>query len=177
MSEYAFPAHFSFPPFFTLQPAQATQQKQLELWRSFILGWAQHHGQSTISVAEWPHFGNPAIKRRLSAEGIACVVEYLVAHGYAEWEDATHARVRLMWRKAAEWAAQIYDYAVENGMIGNVYTVYELHSGDDTVGAPFYGIEAWVLLKALHTLEEEGKAQLFTASSDDDAGVKFFPRT
>ena len=174
---YQFPPYFAFPPFFTLQPAQATRQKQLELWQNFVLGWAHHHNQSLISVTEWPHFGNPDIKRRLSVEGIGSVVEHLINAGYAEWEDDSHARIRVMWRRPVDWAAIIYDYACDNAMVGNVYTVYELHSGDDTTDAQFYRLEAWLMLRALQTLEEEGKAQIFTASSDDDAGVKFFPRT
>ena len=110
-------------------------------------------------------------------EGIGSVVQHLIGAGYAEWEDDSHARIRVMWRRPADWAAIIYDYACDNAMVGNVYTVYELHSGDDTTDAQFYRLEAWLMLRALQTLEEEGKAQIFTASSDDDAGVKFFPRT
>jgi len=172
---YEFPPYFSFPPFFTVQPAQATQQKQLELWQAFVLGWAQAHKQSSISATEWPHWGNPAIKRRLPADGVAAVVEHLARGGFGEWEDDTRARVRLMWRRPADWAAIVYDYAVANGMVGSVFTVVELHSGDETTGAAFYGIDSWLLLRALRTLEAEGKARIFTASSDEDVGVKFFP--
>ena len=33
-----FPWQHSFPPFYTLQPHQETQRKQIEAWRSIVLG-------------------------------------------------------------------------------------------------------------------------------------------
>jgi ESCRT-II complex subunit VPS25 len=33
-----FPWQHSFPPFYTLQPHQETQRKQIDAWRSVVLG-------------------------------------------------------------------------------------------------------------------------------------------
>ena len=40
----------------------------------------------------------------------------------------------------------------------------------------FYGIELWMLKKAIHALAKQGKAELIPGSSTDDSdvGVKFF---
>ena len=40
----------------------------------------------------------------------------------------------------------------------------------------FYGMELWMLKKAIEALAKEGKAELIPGSSpdDSDAGVKFF---
>ena len=38
MASSEFPWQHSFPPFYTLQPHQETKRKQLEAWRSIVLG-------------------------------------------------------------------------------------------------------------------------------------------
>ena len=42
-------------------------------------------------------------------------------------------------------------------MINNVYTVYELHSGEDCIGTEFHGLEPWIIRRALELLESTGK--------------------
>lgn len=44
------------------------------------------------------------------------------------------------------------------------------------IRAEFYGIELWMLKKAIQALAKQGKAELIPGSSpdDSDAGVKFF---
>ena len=59
-------------------------------------------------------------------------------------------------------------------MVGGIFTVYELHSGDETTDASFHGLEVWQIKKALEILEAEGKAQVFSGESTEDDGVKFF---
>ena len=79
-----------------------------------------------------------------------------------------------MWRTPAEWGDQLYTWIESNGMTDTVCTLYELHSGDDTVNEEFHGIDINVLLKALQALEKRGKAQVFTAEDPAEVGVKFF---
>ena len=52
-----------------------------------------------------------------------------VESGHGEWEDQTRTRCRILWRKPEQLASDIYDWAVANGYINSVCTVYELHSG------------------------------------------------
>jgi ESCRT-II complex subunit VPS25 len=81
-----------------------------------------------------------------------------------------------MWRTPEEWATLIYNWVCANGMTNTVCTLFELHSGDDTQGQEFHGIELWLLQRALGVLERQGKAELVPGSSADrsDWGVKFF---
>lgn len=112
----------------------------------------------------------------MSAEGIAAVMDHVVATGHGEWEaEGSKARCRIFFKSLNEWASLIYEFATANAMVGSVYTVYELHSGDATTDAPFHGLEAVTLNKALQVLEGQGRAALFSGSSDspDDTGVKF----
>lgn len=47
---------------------------------------------------------------KMVQEGRLAVAEYLIRCGNGSWEDDTHTRCRIMWKKPAEWAAEIYDY-------------------------------------------------------------------
>ena len=54
-----------------------------------------------------------------------------VRSGHGEWEDPElRTRCRILWRKPEQLASDIYDWAVANGYINSVCTVYELHSGE-----------------------------------------------
>lgn len=82
-----------------------------------------------------------------------------------------------MWRTPDEWAALIFKWVQGNGMTDTVCTLFELRAGDDTVNEEFYGIDMWMLKKALSQLEAKGKAQMFEApdaSDESGLGVKFF---
>jgi len=147
---------FNFPPFFTLQPVEETRQKQLELWCKVICDWAQETNTWAIVPSRIPLWENPAIDRRLGSEGQAAVVTSLLASGHARWEDASDAtqpgglegalargdRLRLSWRGApCAVAVELWEHARAQGLFGQVFTVFELHSGDAAEGTPFHKID------------------------------------
>ncbi|KAG9413031.1 Vacuolar protein-sorting-associated protein 25 [Aphanomyces cochlioides] len=170
---FTFPEHYSFPPFFTLQPVRSTREKQLILWKSLVLDYHKAMNQPVFTPNSTPIFENPQINRKLTMEARSAIVTYLVRCGNAEWEDDTHTRLRVFWKPPAEWAAEIYTFATDRGMINNVYTLYELHSGEETKGASFYGLEPWLLRKALEVLEHEAKAAIIHGDTPENDGVKF----
>lgn len=55
-----------------------------------------------------------------------------------------------------------------------VLTVWEIQNGEDSEGQEFFGLETKILLKALRALEAQGKAEVFSGTSDENLGVKFF---
>jgi len=58
---FEYPKFYSFPPFFTLQPAAETRQQQLNLWKDFVVSYCAHHKITEIVVAsalESPLFRN-----------------------------------------------------------------------------------------------------------------------
>ena len=73
-----------------------------------------------------------------------------------------------------EWADLIYSWVSDSGLTDTVCTLYELHSGDDTVDQEFHQIDMGVLKMALQVLETRGKAQIFSAADPQEEGVKFF---
>lgn len=77
---------------------------------------------------------NATIGRKLSSNGALAVVEELVRSGHAEWHDTSKSMVTLMWHSTEEIAAKLFDFARKHDMVGNVFTVYELHRGDEVLG-------------------------------------------
>ena len=76
-----------------------------------IIRLAQVHSISMLDLADagdLPLFHNPAISRRLPAEGIQAVLEELAAHGNLEWTDKAHRRGHVFWRAPAQLGAEIY---------------------------------------------------------------------
>jgi len=83
-------------------------------------------------------------------------------------------RMRILWRKPDQLASDLYDWAVTKGFVGQVCTLYELHSGEDVDGASFEGADEELLRRAIAILEENGKCALFKGDTSDEDGVKFF---
>jgi ESCRT-II complex subunit VPS25 len=169
-----FPEFYSFPPFFTIQPVLATKEKQLALWRDLIVRYHTQYKLKTLVVHECPLWKNDDIGRSLSKESIGSVMEDLVKHGYGEWLDDSKTKCRILWRKPEELATDIYEWAVANGNIGSVCTLYELHSGEDVHGMSFQGVDEEVLRRALAILEDQGKCAIFKGDTSDEDGIKFF---
>lgn len=169
-----YPEFYSFPPFFTIQPVLATQKKQLALWRDLIVQYHTKYKLKTLVVHECPLWKNSEIGRSLSQEGIAKVMEDLVAQGYGEWLDESRTQCRILWRKPEELATDVYEWAVASGNIGGVCTLYELHSGEDVHGMSFQGVDEEILRRALSILEDEGKCAIFKGETSDEDGIKFF---
>ncbi|KAG2986849.1 hypothetical protein PC120_g23747 [Phytophthora cactorum] len=106
----------------------------------------------------------------MAQDGRMAVVEHLIRCGHGRWEDDTKTRCRIMWKKPAEWAIEIYDFAKEHGMLGNVFTVYELYAGEETLGTNIHGMEPWLLREALGVLEGEQKAAVIAGETcEEDA--------
>jgi len=85
----------------------------------------------TLVLHECPLWKNESIGRELNQEGIRLVMDDFVRSGHGEWEDPdVRTRCRILWRKPEQLASDIYDWAVANGYINSVCTVYELHSGE-----------------------------------------------
>lgn len=124
----------SFPPFFTIQPVLPTCEKQLKLWRDLIIGYCIQGNLYHLVPSTFPYFKNESIDRQLSKEGINSVVESLIKAGNAEWEDNLKTSLRIIWKTPEALSGEIYDWARKSALLGQVFTIYELHSGDDEDG-------------------------------------------
>jgi len=173
--DFEYPEFYSFPPFFTIQPVSATRQKQLSLWRTLILNYHTHHRLKTMVVHDCPLWNNSEINRRLAPEALRDVVADFVKSGHGEWEDeGVKTRVRILWRRPEQLASDVYDWAVREGFVGSVCTLYELHSGEDVEGMSFQGADEELIRRALAILEDQGKCTVFKGDTSSEDGIKFF---
>lgn len=177
-AEFEFPSYYNMPPFFTVQPVVATRKKQSELWGDLILNYCKHKKMYEINVTDMlnsPLFFNEAINRKLPAEGIVLMIDELVKTGNAEWSNPKEkTKCSIFWKNIDHWADLIYSWAAASGKTDMVLTVWEIQNGDDSQGQEFFGLDTKVLLKALKSLEAQGKAEVFSGTSDENLGVKFF---
>mmetsp|Transcript_19820 Transcript_19820/g.36906 ORF Transcript_19820/g.36906 Transcript_19820/m.36906 type:complete len:99 (-) Transcript_19820:24-320(-) len=90
------PEFWNFPPFFTLQPVEATRTKQLALWKDLILRYHMERNITSMTLAEFEYFENKSIDRRMNISGMTAIIESLISSGNAEWEDDEHSRARIM---------------------------------------------------------------------------------
>eukprot|EP00727_Mastigamoeba_balamuthi_P006749 m51a1_g2695 hypothetical protein (990) ;mRNA; f:782470-786054 len=172
--KFEFPSYYNLPPFFTVQPVEETRRKQSQLWGDLILNYCRHHKLYELDIADAalsPLFSNSAINRKLPAEGIVAFVDELVAQGSAEWVNKDKTKASILWRNIDHWASLVYDWVSQTGQTNTVMTVWEIQNGDSSQGQEFHGLDTRILLKALRSLEKQGKAQVFTGSSDDNLGV------
>eukprot|EP00270_Netrium_digitus_P003058 TRINITY_DN13466_c0_g1_i1.p1 TRINITY_DN13466_c0_g1~~TRINITY_DN13466_c0_g1_i1.p1 ORF type:complete len:180 (+),score=51.86 TRINITY_DN13466_c0_g1_i1:161-700(+) len=168
------PFFYNFPPYFTLQPVKDTRERQIQLWKQFILDHTKAKKIFIVDVDSFPLFSNPTIDRRLSHEARELFLNALVADGKAEWVDKGHKKCLILWRSMEDWAATILNFVREAGLTDSVMTVEEIRSGDETRGTELERVEPVVLYRALKLLEQRGKAALFKGAAGDDDGVKFF---
>lgn len=110
------------------------REKQLRLWCDMVLRWHHMRREYVFGWRDWPLWENHAIGRKLGSEGAEAVVEELIRTGHAEWNDAGKSMVTLMWHSADEIAAKLFDFVRKHDMAGSVFTVYELHHGDEVSG-------------------------------------------
>ena len=156
-----------FKPLFTLQPVKSTREKQLKLWSELVMRHCREHHLVTIHPSTFPLFRNDAIERQLSAEGIAAVVDHMIKIGCADWEDAGQKVLQILLKAPEVLANEIYQWATENGLLGSVSTIYELHSGEDTTTS-FYGTDVSLIRKALGVLENTDRCRIIVGATAGD---------
>lgn len=172
MASVEMPWQYNFPPFFTIQPNRDTRKKQLEAWCRLVLDTQKQRKSHTLDVNEAQRsiFSNKEINRKLPLDGIYMVLEELAKRGHLEWKDPkTKKECLIMWRTPAEWGKLVYKYITDRSMTNTVCTLFELSNGDETEGEEFHQLDDWLLVRALKTLEIDGKAELMGTE-----GVKFF---
>ena len=137
----------------------------------------RYHTEKKIKAVvlhDCPLWKNDAIDRRLQPGEIAQIMDDFCKHGHGEWRDANKTICRILWRKPEQLATDIYQWAEQNGYVGSVCTVYELHSGEDVNGMSFQGADEELLRRALSILEDRGKCTIFKGDTSEEDGIKFF---
>jgi ESCRT-II complex subunit VPS25 len=170
---FAPPEFYSFPPFFTLQTVFETREKQLKLWRELVIDYCMVTNSYSVVHSQFPYFRNAAIDRQLDRKGIEAVVESLIKAGNAEWEDGLRTSLRIMWKSPNVLAAEIYAWASTAEILGTVFTIYELHSGEDNQDSGFHGTDPVLIRRAVELLQAANKCVVIAGASREEDGVKF----
>lgn len=177
--DFVFPPMYSFPPFFTLQPAADTRERQLQMWCELVLSYCSHHKIDQLdfdssTLQRSPLFCNEGLSRRLKPEVMRMVVGRLADSGRAEWvKGSAQSKCLVFYKPPEQWADLIYKWATEHGFIDTVVTAYEIQHGDLAQEQDFFGLDANMILRALRVLEKRGKAHIFSGSEGEEQGVKF----
>lgn len=119
----------------SVQPTDATRAKQLEQWAQLVVAWHAVQKKTEMTVRDWPHWENAAVGRRLPDDGVRLVMDHLVSRGNGEWMDDAHTRCRVFYRKPEEWAALVLAWAQSRHQVGEILTLFDLHSGDASRGS------------------------------------------
>nr|QBH73046.1 hypothetical protein [Isotomurus palustris] len=164
------PSHYSFPPFFTLQPNKETQAKQVTIWSKLIRDYSQATKELIVDRSHGI-FSNADIHRSLSPEGVDVVFDHMVRHHEAEYVDpAKKDSIYVWWQSKEIWSKKMMDFAAKNGLLNGVATMYELLNDN----SEFEGMNEEILLRILKSLESTGKCEIMMGSSGVAEGVKFF---
>ncbi|XP_021955956.1 vacuolar protein-sorting-associated protein 25 isoform X2 [Folsomia candida] len=167
----SWPAHYNFPPFFTLQPNRETQAKQLSIWIQLIKDYASKTRLFSIDHSH-PIFTNTEISRSLTQEGISTIFDEMIRTSQGEYVDASKKdRIFIWWQSKEVWAKVLMQSAEKGGLLNSVATIYELLN-DHT---PLEGMEEAMLVKVLKVLEASGKCEVMGGAAGGSVeGVKFF---
>ena len=172
---FQYPTFYNFPPFFTIQPTEATKAKQLTLWRSLLLDYHTVTKTKLLVLHDCALFTNSTINRSLDEAAKMIVVEDFITFGLGEWDDPmTKSIVKIFWRNPTQLASDIYQWASLNAFIGTVCTLYEIHSGEDSEGMSFEGADEELIRRALGVLEDRGQCKIFKGETSEEDGIKFF---
>ncbi|KNC79213.1 hypothetical protein SARC_08382 [Sphaeroforma arctica JP610] len=176
-NDFEWPDMYNFPPFFTLQRTEKTQERQLEQWSELIKAYYKHTIAYELTITEAAGselFRNAEINRRASDELIQKIISTLEKSGNAECIDQDRNRFRIYWRSIAAWANTIYSWIEKTSRTDMVLTFYELREGDESEGEEFHGMDLVTFQKALEDLEKVGKCTIFQGDETDGDGVKFY---
>lgn len=183
--QFAFPNYYDLPPFFTIQPVEETQRKQLVMWSDLIRDYSKFNRIFYLDVrnaVDTDLFNNKKIQRKLGLDAVVKVLDSMVASGQAEWVSSgdqknkapSKERALILWKSFSEWADVVWTWVRNVGATNSVFTVMDLIDGDDSKGEEFHGIPFEVMMNVLALLEKKGRCQVFTGSNSDEHGVKFF---
>lgn len=183
---FQFPTIYTYPPFFSLQPNLSTRTSQLRKWSRLIQRYCRHHHIFKLSLTtaiDSDLFKNASLRKRLSANDARDVVEWMNTEQggrRAEWIGSPEAKgggkeggaFWVFWKRPEEWGDVIIKWVEETGQKNTVLTLYELMSGEMSVGQDFHSMDTELFRRSLNVLVKRGKAQVF--GSEDQQGVKFF---
>ena len=175
-ANFKFPEIYNFPPFWTLQPAMESRRRQCEIWCDIILQWTKANDLKQVVVADLqktPLFKNQSIQRELNGQDAIFILDQLVQRQNAEWADDSQSKLKMIWRKPAQWGTLMHQWAQKNNSIGVMFTFFELREGEDTQSEPFHMLDQEQFMEAASYLASKKMAKLIKSDNFDESGISF----
>ncbi|KAJ6714755.1 VACUOLAR PROTEIN SORTING-ASSOCIATED PROTEIN VPS25 [Salix viminalis] len=154
LGDFKLPQFFNYPPYFTYsptllllsnfgRPVRDTREKQVQLWKEFILDYCRTQKIFVIELEEeFPLFSNHLIERSLSNEAREAFLSALVSEGRAEWLDRGHRKCLILWHRIQDWADILLHFVRDNGFEDSVMTVEEIRTGVESRGTENHNISS-----------------------------------
>ena len=113
--EGLFPAAYSWPPFWSIQPTLATRQDQFREWSSIILAYCREYGiwrLNLVDALNTPLFHNAQLRKRMNLLEAREILDWMtrdVGGQRAEWigKEGEKSIAWIYWRRPEEWAEVI----------------------------------------------------------------------
>lgn len=160
----------AFPPFYTLQPNEATRAVQVDAWRRLVLAHGEAQGLIALDLAASASpWHNAAVGRTLSGDGRHAVLAALAAAGEGQWEGSTFL---VWWRPLADWADEAHG-ALRGAGLG-VHAVAQLPTA--LRGTRLEGQGTAATMAVARELVRQGRAAFFStsgvANASEPEGIK-----
>ena len=165
-----FDKYLNFPPFFTLQPHQKTQELQMTKWGEILKDYFLKNKISKIEDYEIYNleiFKNESISRSLSRDFISQLFIFLAKIGTVE---KSGSKFLFFSRNLQEFSEDIENYVRKIGAENAIFSLHELIF--DSKNQTFEKVDEQIILKALNILQGKGKCLVFEGK-DGEKGVKF----
>eukprot|EP00924_Labyrinthula_sp_SR-Ha-C_P006949 maker-scaffold_8-snap-gene-5.3-mRNA-1 protein AED:0.00 eAED:0.00 QI:10/1/1/1/1/1/2/29/181 len=167
-----FKKFLEFPPFYTLQPVAETQRKQLQHWISIIRLYLEKTKETEISRENFPLFKNKNIQREADDALKTSIFADLVSLEYARYVDSEKTRLKIFWKDCITLSIDLHGFCSKHELVENLFTLYELHSGDTFSETDFSSLDSILCLKILKKLESQRKAIIYENENIDEIAFK-----
>ncbi|CAB4255628.1 similar to Saccharomyces cerevisiae YJR102C VPS25 Component of the ESCRT-II complex, which is involved in ubiquitin-dependent sorting of proteins into the endosome [Maudiozyma barnettii] len=162
-----FPPIYSFPPLYTRQPNAVIRNKQIDSWIDIILSISKQQSlweidsqgnfiQQSISL-----FENKDIDRTVSPLFIKEILQRMVkTQKLVARDDMSDSTYCILWKNLDSWASLMLEWFETTNKLNQVVTIYELTSGDESIGWEFHSMPDPLVSKCLNLLVKRGRATM-----------------
>jgi len=172
-NKYEFPAHHSWPFFYTIQKHAETRMKQLDMWANILKEFCKKNKLWKISKVFFiENIGkNTVINRKLSTESTNLLFDYFIKTNacLASGNDLFF----VLWRGLDEWMQIIYDSVIKHHRVDSLETLDYLMYDEEVANEEYHGIDKDLLVGILKELEKRNRCLLLQDDQGAFMGVKF----
>jgi hypothetical protein len=112
-SALEYPKWIEYPWMYSKPAKPEFLDSWLKDWCDFILKWCQFTVRHVVGLKD---FSTSKPFDKLPEKELRDILQYIVERGLGKWIDKEKTVARIMWRSLPEWAAELYEWAYNNGV-------------------------------------------------------------